>query len=63
MRASSGQSRDRTRPREGDEAVVYVYVYVNGDGDEGPQNHAAVPTAWHSLGACHTRSSDVMRHI
>jgi hypothetical protein len=61
MRASSGQSRDRTRPREGDEAVVYVYV--NGDGDEGPQNHAAVPTAWHSLGACHTRSSDVMRHI
>ena len=35
MRASSGQSRDRTRSREGDEAVVYVYV--NGYGDEGPQ--------------------------
>ena len=33
MRASSGQSRDRTRPREGDEAVVYVYV--DGYGDEG----------------------------
>ena len=27
-------SRDRTRSREGDEAVVYVYV--NGYGDEGP---------------------------
>ena len=35
MRASSGQSRDRTRSREGDEAVVYVYV--NGYGDEGPK--------------------------
>ena len=33
MRANSGQSRDRTRSREGDEAVVYV----NGYGDEGPQ--------------------------
>jgi hypothetical protein len=33
MRASSGQSRDRSCSREGDEAVVYVYV--DGYGDEG----------------------------
>ena len=59
MRASSGQSRDRTRSWEG----LRPSCTCTGTGTRGHKNHAAVPTAWHSLGACHTRSSDVMSQI